>query len=164
MNTLSSLLEFIGYFEPVGSIKMYGGSTAPTHWLFCDGSAVSRTTYSALFNAIGTTFGTGDGSTTFNLPDFRGRTAIGAGTGTASDATAHTLGSTGGAEKHKLEISEMPSHTHSGATLGWSPANGGTGNAFRAVIDGNTNATGGNGKHNNMQPYTTINYIIFAGV
>lgn len=65
---------------PIGSIQAYGGSTAPQGWLICDGSAVSRTIYSELFSVIGTTYGTGDGSTTFNVPDFRGRTAQGAGT------------------------------------------------------------------------------------
>lgn len=62
----------------------YAGSTIPTGWLECDGSAVSRTTYAALFTAIGTTWGTGDGSTTFNLPDMRGKVAIGSGTGTVT--------------------------------------------------------------------------------
>ena len=57
---------------PTGSIIMYGAATAPTGWLECDGSAVSRTTYSSLFAIIGTTFGSGDGTTTFNLPDLRG--------------------------------------------------------------------------------------------
>lgn len=62
---------------PVGTIQAYAGSTAPTGYLVADGSAVSRTTYAALFAVIGTTYGAGDGSTTFNLPDLRGRTAVG---------------------------------------------------------------------------------------
>ena len=57
---------------PAGSITMFGGNTAPTGWLICDGTAVSRTANADLFTAIGTTFGNGDGSTTFNLPDIRG--------------------------------------------------------------------------------------------
>jgi len=65
---------------PAGTMVMYGGSTAPSGWLLADGSAVSRTTYAALFAAIGTTYGVGDGSTTFNLPDFRGVFPKGAGT------------------------------------------------------------------------------------
>jgi len=65
---------------PAGAISMYGGATAPEGWLLCDGAAVSRSTYVTLFTAIGTTFGTGDGSTTFNLPDFRGVFPKGAGT------------------------------------------------------------------------------------
>lgn len=66
---------------PAGSEIAYAGSAAPTGWLLEDGSAVSRTTYATLFAVIGTTYGAGDGSTTFNVPDSRGRAAIGAGTG-----------------------------------------------------------------------------------
>ena len=64
-----------------GMIFAYAGASAPTGFLLCDGSAVSRTTYAGLFSLIGTTYGAGDGSTTFNVPDLRGRFAIGAGTG-----------------------------------------------------------------------------------
>ena len=112
MNTLSSLLKFISYFEPVGSVKMYAGSGTPSKWLYCDGSAVSRTTYAKLFGVIGTTYGAGDGSTTFNVPDFRGRVGVGVGTGTATGATAHTLGQTAGEETVTLTVNQMPKHTH----------------------------------------------------
>lgn len=61
-----------GAAEKIGSVKAWGGSTAPSGWLFCDGSAISRTTYAALFAVIGTTYGTGNGTTTFNLPNFGG--------------------------------------------------------------------------------------------
>ena len=61
----------------IGTIVPFGGNVAPTNWLICDGSAVSRTTYASLFAVIGTSFGEGDGSTTFNLPDFRDRTPVG---------------------------------------------------------------------------------------
>lgn len=166
MNTLSSLLKFISSFEPVGSIKMYGGSTAPSKWLICDGSAVSRTTYANLFAVIGTSFGAGDGSTTFNLPDLVGRTAIGAGTGTATGATAHTLGSKGGKETVTLTIDEMPAHTHDlPNVMGYVMSTAGGNGTYGAV---NTwtevNSTGGGQPHDNMSPYTTVNYIIFAGV
>jgi hypothetical protein len=86
---------------PVGGVVMYGGSVAPPGWLYCDGRAVSRTTYSSLFAVIGTTFGTGDGSTTFNLPDLESegaaamKTAIGAGTG-VSQGTTNNLVATAG--------------------------------------------------------------------
>lgn len=84
--------------SPPGTIKMHGGGSAPTGYLLCDGSAVSRTTYADLFSVIGTTFGIGDGSSTFNLPDFRGIFPRGAGTnGTLQDAQGNyfngTLGS-----------------------------------------------------------------------
>ncbi len=69
-------------FVPVGGQIPYAGSSAPTGWLLCDGSAVSRSTYAALFAIAGTAYGVGDGSTTFNLPDKRGRVSVGAGTGT----------------------------------------------------------------------------------
>jgi long-subunit fatty acid transport protein len=70
-----------GLSMPAGSMAMFAGSTAPTGWLLCQGQAVSRTANAALFAAIGTTWGAGDGSTTFNVPDLRGRAPIGAGTG-----------------------------------------------------------------------------------
>src|SRR3990172_4438848 len=80
-----------GNLCPIGSILMYGGSSAPTNWLLCDGSAVSRTTYLNLFNIISTTYGVGDGSTTFNVPDLRGRVAVGVGTGTGGGASGTGL-------------------------------------------------------------------------
>lgn len=88
-----------------GMIYMFAGSSAPEGFLICDGTAVSRTTYSALFDAIGTTYGTGDGSTTFNLPDLSGRVALG-------KSSTHVLASTGGEETHVLTTSEIPSHLH----------------------------------------------------
>ena len=69
---------------PVGSIQAYGGATAPWGWLLCQGQAVSRATYAELFGVIGTSFGTGDGSTTFNIPDLRGEFLRGAGTNSHS--------------------------------------------------------------------------------
>ena len=74
---------------PVGGMTPYGGASAPTGWLLCDGSAVSRTTYYALFQAIGATWGVGDGSTTFNLPDMRESSPYGAGTFSAVTGTTH---------------------------------------------------------------------------
>ena len=85
-------------------------TTAPAGWLLANGDAVSRTTYSALLTAIGTTYGTGDGSTTFNLPDMRGRVAAGVGTG--SGLTARTLGGTVGTENETLLASQIPAHVH----------------------------------------------------
>ncbi len=88
------------YVLPSGSITggiiMYGGSSAPSGYLMCDGTAVSRTTYSTLFGIIGTTFGTGDGSTTFNVPDLRQRFPL----GKATSGTGSTLGATGGTIDH----------------------------------------------------------------
>jgi len=90
---------------PAGGMIMYGAATAPTGFLLCDGSLVSRATYSALFTAISTTYGAGDGSTTFGLPDMRGRFPI----GKAASGTGSTLGGTGGTIDH---THTGPSHTH----------------------------------------------------
>ena len=83
----------------------FAGTVAPEGYLFCDGSAVSRTTYATLFGVIGTTFGAGDGSTTFNVPDLGGRVPLGV-------SSTHLLGSTGGSETVTLTESELPSHVH----------------------------------------------------
>lgn len=98
--------------NPTGALIMYAASAAPTGYLLCDGSAVSRTTFSALFAVIGTTYGVGDGSTTFNVPDLRGRAPIGVGTGTG--LTARTLAGTLGEETHLLTGAEsgVPVHNH----------------------------------------------------
>lgn len=90
---------------PVGTVIPYCGSTSPDGWLLCDGSAVSRTTYSALFAAIGDAFGSGDGSTTFNLPDLQQRFPL----GKAASGTGSTLGGLAGAIDH---IHAQTSHTH----------------------------------------------------
>lgn len=89
----------------IGCIYMYGGSVAPSKFLLCDGSAISRTTYSELFSVIGTTYGVGDGSTTFNLPLMEGRAVIGV-------SGTHALGTTGGAESVTLTEQELPTHSH----------------------------------------------------
>lgn len=81
---------------PIGTIAMYGAASAPTGWLLCDGSAISRTIYSGLFGVISTTYGMGDGSNTFNVPDFRQKFAL----GKASSGTGSTLGATGGNIDH----------------------------------------------------------------
>jgi len=92
--------------SPAGSIVMYGGASAPSGWLLCDGSAVSRAGYASLFAIVGTTFGVGDGATTFNLPDLRQRFPL----GKAASGTGATLGSTGGSIDH---THGMQNHTHS---------------------------------------------------
>jgi microcystin-dependent protein len=108
---------------PVGSVLDYAGSSAPTGWLLCYGQTVSRTTYAALFSAIGTTYGPGDGSLTFELPDARGRVAAGKDNmgGSAAGRLANavtgsvsgtTLGGTGGTESHTLTSAQSAAHTH----------------------------------------------------
>lgn len=199
----------------IGSIFMFAGGTAPEGFLICDGSAVSRTTYSDLFDTISTTYGVGDGSTTFNIPNLSGKVALGS-------SGTHPLGSTGGEESHNLIESELPSHHHTVPThghgnnikattptlshtvtqpaykysgpsgtrsiykstvtarTGQSSANASrTGNlaisdhaATACTMSGSitncasfdTGTTGSSTSHNNMQPFVTMNYIIYTGV
>lgn len=88
-----------------GDIKGFGGSTAPAGWLLCDGSAVSRTDFSALFSVIGTDFGVGNGTTTFNIPDGEGRMLVGSGGN-------FSIGDKGGLEEVSLTETENGPHTH----------------------------------------------------
>ena len=99
----------IQLLTPTGSITQYAGSAAPTGWMFCDGDAISRTTYSALFAVIGTTFGSGDGTTTFNVPNLKGRVPVGR---DATQTEFDALAETGGSKTHTLTSAEMPSHSH----------------------------------------------------
>lgn len=98
-----------------GMIMMFGGTTEPAGWLFCDGRAVSRTTYAELFAVIDTNYGAGDGSTTFNLPDLSGKFPLGVSSGHPLNYTQ--TGSSGGEETHKLTTTEIPGHTHGPGTL-----------------------------------------------
>lgn len=108
----------------VGDIKPFSGTAVPPGWLLCDGSAVNRTTYAGLFDVVGTNWGAGNGTSTFNVPDYAGRTLIGAGTG--SSLTARTLGQKGGEEAHTMTSNEMVSHTH-GTTISSTGLSGTTG-------------------------------------
>lgn len=130
--------------SPTGAIFAYGGATAPTGWLICDGSPVSRTTYSLLFAVIGTLYGAGDGSTTFNLPDLRGRVAAGwAASGGHPDVS--TLGLTDGTStlasrrpRHKHSVANPaisvtdPGHIHTAPFTG---GGSGGGNAFEGTVN-----------------------------
>jgi microcystin-dependent protein len=172
-------------FGITGIVAPYTGSTAPTGWLLCYGQAVSRTTYAALFAVMSTTFGVGDGSTTFNLPDLRGRTPFGVDnmggsaasrvTSGVSGITGTTLGAVGGSQimhehSHTATVTD-PGHNHQllnnagGGTTAVFQAGGASGGAVGPV---STNVTGisvsianaGTGASQNMPPAMMLNYIV----
>ena len=169
---LNTLTTSISTAVPAGVITQFGGSTAPTGWKLCDGTAYSRTvTYDTLFAAIGTTYGAGDGSTTFNVPNLKGKVPVGL---DDSQSEFNLLGETGGTKTHALTESEMPRHNHginppaivgtgTSGTGAYSP----TGNDNQVAVT--TYFTGGSGTaqsasngvaHQNLQPYIVVNYII----
>lgn len=167
---------------PSGVVAPFAGAAAPSGWLLCDGAAVSRTTYAALFTVVGTQYGSGDGSSTFNLPDLRGRSVFGLdnmGGSAASRVTsgisgiaATTLGAAGGDERmhqHTHTVTD-PGHTH---TLSFNDAVGfaasGGGNHFNttstqavtsSATTGVTVNNAGAGASQNMPPAMMLNYII----
>jgi microcystin-dependent protein len=143
-----------------GGVDWFGASDPCAELLICDGRAISRSTYSGLFSIVGTTFGAGDGSTTFNIPDTRDRTLVGV-SGTIA------RGATGGAKTHTLTTPEMPSHTHAPplqnfALTAGSNATPNTGGASQTTSSatGSTASAGGGGAHNNMQPYLGAHKVI----
>lgn len=160
------ILEPSGDTFPIGAQVAFGGTTIPTNWLECNGQAVSRETYKDLFSVIGTYYGEGDGSTTFNLPDKRSRKSVGRDT---SDSDFDTIGKTGGEKEHILTVEEMPKHKHTGGILTNNQTAGGARYYFQGT--GTTNGTNfsnslnigetGEGKaHNNEDPYEVDCWII----
>jgi microcystin-dependent protein len=152
-----------------GMIMPYAGTSAPSGWLLLYGQAISRSTYSDLFAVIGVTYGSGNGSTTFNVPDLRGRTVAGQddmGGSSANRLTGQSGGLNGdGTETHTLTEAELPSHTHENtfntASINSNYAGGITGIIPTSEGSGvDTRATGGGNAHNNVQPTFILNYII----
>ena len=150
----------------IGQIIFFAGNFAPRNWAFCEGQLLPISEYTALFSIISTTYG-GDGRTTFALPDLRGRTALGEG------GSSYPLGFMGGQETVVLTRSQMPEHSHNIRAK----EEGDTDDPNGVYIAGNgqlsfgttsdvtlnqstVDSAGGNQPHNNMQPYTTLNYII----
>ena len=141
-----------------GVIFPFAGASTPDGFLECDGQAVSRTDYADLFAVIGITYGPGDGSTTFNLPDLRGRVPVGQDTG---QVEFDTLGETGGEKAHTLTVTEMPAHTHTEVTATPSLCDGIILTAPSSIPGvGLTGSAGGGAAHNNLQPYLTLKFII----
>lgn len=175
-DSLSSTIA--GKLCPVGSILPYGGSSAPTGWLLCDGTELTDgdtgETYEDLYDVIGTTFG-GTGVSSFYLPDLRGRFPLGKGQsddntkynndGDAIQGSSFSLGDEGGYENHRLSEAEIPSHTHN-----FDGPNGAHGNRSHNSESGcckhsdtndePTSSVGNDEVHNNMPPYLSLNYII----
>lgn len=164
-NEIDITITAAGSTMPPGAITEYGGSSAPADWLLCDGTAVSRTTYSALFAIIGTDHGVGDGSTTFNLPDFRGRMPVGKG----SNAAVNVLGENEGV----TEANRRPQHRHTAHSHTAPYALVDSGGANAAVVAGDastpvfstptSSVDGGSGVATdslNAPAYLVINYII----
>lgn len=171
---------------PAGSIVGYGGTSAPTGWLMCDGSAVSRSTYSALFTAIGTAHGSGDGSTTFNLPDYRGRflrgvdgsagrdpdkatrTAMASGGNTGNnvgsvqtDATAlpNTAFTTSDPGNHNHGIANATTVPTFPAGASWNSAGGGFGSAIHVDAGAHTHTLSG-GDNETRPENANVHFII----
>lgn len=132
---------------PIGTVVIYPSQTVPDGWMLCDGRAISRADYEDLFNILGTTYGAGDGSVTFNLPDFKQRTPVGY---DANSDIASILGLKDGEKEHTLTISEIPSNT----------VNGVNGVYIEDTTTNYTQLTGTADAHNNMQPYIVQNFII----
>lgn len=172
---------------PAGIILPYGGASAPSGYLLCYGQAISRTTYAALYTAIATSYGVGNGSTTFNVPDLRGRVPVGIDNMGGSDAgildIANTLGLTGGEQKHTMTTSELVTHTHVQDAHTHTPNDGaqfrtddsasantiqsvGSGGLDNGRASATTEATatnqntGSSTPFNVMQPYQIFSYII----
>lgn len=148
-----------------GDIKWTAVNTVPAGWLLCDGSAVSRTTYAALFAAIGTAFGVGNGSTTFNLPP-KGVVAVAFDAADGDfDAIGHGAGGlkAGGEKTHALSVAELATHKHTIPTAGGGgvqtrtsdiSSNAGT------VTDRDTSNAGSGTAHENMSPYTVFKMLV----
>lgn len=157
-----ALLDALNSNE-TGVVKMFAGATPPDGYLICDGSAVDRVTYAALYAVIGVAYGTGDGSSTFNLPDFRGRVPVGCGLGDATGGTSWTRGRKDGEEKHVLLINETPKHSHqvnAASNNGAGGAQAGSNSAIRQETTITTTEVGNDEAHNNLQPSLGINFII----
>jgi microcystin-dependent protein/type II secretory pathway pseudopilin PulG len=153
---------------PPGTIFPWPAAQVPAGWLLCAGQVVARADYPGLFAVIGTTYGAGNGSTTFQLPDLRGRTVVGLdnmGTGAAGvidDPLADIPGGRFGTSAHTLSVAEMPAHTHGYKETPWTGKHyyGGTGKVMTVQVNSQTLPAGGGQAHNNIQPSMALYWII----
>ena len=159
---LNALNTAITVALPAGVIAPYAGANnnIPAGYFLCDGQAISRTTYATLFGVISTTYGVGDNSTTFNVPNLKGKIPVGL---DSAQVEFDALAETGGVKEVTLDVTQIPSHNHGGQVVfGIGAAPGTTG--IDATTIGNsqppTSLTGGGLPHNNLQPYIVVNYII----
>lgn len=157
-----------GDFVPAGTVFPFAGQTIPNGFVLCQGQELSRATYKRLFDAIGTTYGSGDGSTTFNVPNLSATFPLGAN-------NTYKLGQKGGEEKHTLTTNEMPSHTHTQNAHSHSASSSSAGSHTHSGsanwIDGHTHSgsgtTGGAGAHNHSLHWgdngpSNGNYIMYG--
>lgn len=142
---------------PIGMIFPFSSSSVPDGYLLCDGSSYSEIDYPELFNVIGTTYGGSTGN--FNVPEIRNNVVIGSG-------DLYNIATNGGEASHTLDVSEIPSHTHSipltATTLAIEPGEV-TVLTPIPILTSSTGATGDGLSHNNIQPYIALPYIIYAG-
>jgi len=160
-------------YVPTGGMMMWGTATAPTGYLLCNGAAVSRSTYSALFAVVGTAYGAGDGSTTFNVPDFRDRFPVGAGTTYSANSTGGSKDAIVVTHNHTATSTVTdPGHLHSIGASGFVQAGGfpivgplttsiNTDSAVTGITVATTIAsTGSSGTDANLPPYLGVYFII----
>jgi microcystin-dependent protein len=174
--TMSLLAGFTSNAQEgfIGEVRMFAGTFAPKNWAFCEGQILSIASNSALFSLLGTTYG-GNGTTTFALPDLRGRVPIHAAQGPGLGF--YTLGEKGGTETNTLTVAQLPAHNHSVfgvASVGNQNSPSGNlpadtklldkeysnGTASTSMNPAMIGQTGGNQPVNNIQPYLGINFII----
>lgn len=157
-------------YVPTGGMVMWGTASAPTGYLLCNGSAVSRSTYSALFAVIGTSYGSGDGSTTFNLPDFRDRFPVGAGTTYSANSTGGSKDAIVVSHTHTATVTD-PGHVHligfqsidAGPSYGSTASGNTAGSQTQSAVTGVTvsnSTTGSSGTNANLPPYLGVYFII----
>ncbi len=138
---------------PVGTVVARLSTVLPAGWLSCNGTEVSRETYAELFAVIGTLYGAGNGTTTFNLPNFQDKFLYGKGSTSA-------IGDTGGEATHTLTIAEMPSHTHTyGRLVQPGDADNGGANGISPTT-ATTDPTGGGQPHNILPPFGRVAWIV----